>query len=355
VRRGVGKLDTQAIVEAENADAHEVGQVRGVANLLIELELARGQSFTEVSDAIGQVAVEVGFVRQLADRLQFPAAAESDAERQREKNRLRADECDDHPVHGRRIAQAGFARYPSAGRPRERRGPDWGPAFDVAIRRRPSEPWPARFPGGMTLRLRLIPREERFFDLFVEDAVNVLAGARQLEAMLRTYDEPEARAAEIRATEHRGDEISHDIGHRLEATFVTPFDREDIYALISALDDVIDLIEETADTFVLYRIEGPTATAVEQASIIVKQVELLHDALAHLKGFKGLDKYWIEVHRLENEGDSLVRSAIAGLFNEEMDPITLVKWKDVYGLLEDTIDKAEDVANIIERITIKHA
>jgi uncharacterized protein len=205
------------------------------------------------------------------------------------------------------------------------------------------------------LRLRLIPREERFFDLFVEDAANVLGGARQLEAMLRTYDEPEARAAEIRATEHRGDEISHDIGHRLEATFVTPFDREDIHGLISGLDDIIDFIEETADTFVLYRIEAPTATAVEQAAIIVRQVELIHDALAHLKGFKGLEKYWIEVHRLENEGDRIVRAAIAGLFNDQPDPVELVKWKDVYGLLEETIDKAEDVANIIERITIKHA
>ena len=205
------------------------------------------------------------------------------------------------------------------------------------------------------MRLRLIPREERFFDLFIEDAANVLAGARQLEAMLRTYDEPESRAAEIRATEHRGDEISHHIGHRLEATFVTPFDREEIYALISGLDDVLDFIEETADTFVLYHVTAPTATAVEQASIIVKQAELLHDALAHLKGFKGLDKYWIEVHRLENEGDRIVRKAIADLFDNERDPITLVKWKDIYGLLEATIDMAEDVANIIERITIKHA
>jgi hypothetical protein len=205
------------------------------------------------------------------------------------------------------------------------------------------------------VRLRLIPREQRFFDLFVEDAANVLAGARQLEGMLRTYDEPVARAAEIRATEHRGDEISHDIGHRLEATFVTPFDREEIYALISGLDDVLDLIEEAADTFVLYRIEAPTATAVDQAAIIVKQVEILHDALVHLKGFKGLDKYWIEVHSLENEGDRVVRAAIAGLFHDEKDPVSLVKWKDIYGLLEATIDKAEDVANIIERITIKHA
>ena len=205
------------------------------------------------------------------------------------------------------------------------------------------------------MRLRLIPREERFFDLFVEDAANVLGGARQLEAMLRTYDEPEARAAEIRETEHRGDEISHDIGHRLESTFVTPFDREDIYALISGLDDVLDFIEETADTFVLYRIEAPSATAVEQASIIVKQVEQLHEALTHLETFKDLDRYWIEVHRLENEGDRIVRAAIAKLFIDEKDPIELVKWKEIYGLLEATIDKAEDVANIIERITIKHA
>ncbi len=212
-----------------------------------------------------------------------------------------------------------------------------------------------RAPEDPPLRLRLIPRDERFFDLFVEDAANVLGGARLLEAMLRTYDQPEARAAEIRATEHRGDEISHDIGHRLESTFVTPFDREDIYALISALDDVLDYIEEAADTFVLYRVEAPTATAVEQASIIVKQAELLHEALGHLQGFNGLDRYWIEVHRLENEGDRIVRAAIAGLFVEEKDPINLVKWKEIYGLLEETIDKAEDVANIIERITIKHA
>ena len=205
------------------------------------------------------------------------------------------------------------------------------------------------------MRLRLIPRDVRFFDLFVEDAANVLAGARQLEAMLRTYDEPEARAAEIRATEHRGDEITHDIGHRLESTFVTPIDREDIYALISGLDDVLDFIEETADTFVLYRIEAPTATAVDQASIIVKQVELIHDALAHLKGFKGLDTYWIEVHRLENEGDQIARAAIAGLFDNGRDAVEVIKWKDVYGLLEATVDKVEDVANIIERITIKHA
>ncbi len=214
-----------------------------------------------------------------------------------------------------------------------------------------------RINGASTLgavRLRLIPREERFFDLFVEDAANVLGAARLFEAMLRTYDAPEQRAREIRDAEHRGDELSHEIGRRLESTFVTPFDREEIHALISALDDVIDFIEESADTFILYRIEAPTAVAIQQAAIIVKQCEQLHEALSNLRGFKGLERYWIEVHRLENEGDQLARKAIADLFSGG-DAIEIIKWKDVYAQLEAAIDKCEDVANIIERITIKHA
>ena len=205
------------------------------------------------------------------------------------------------------------------------------------------------------MRLRLIPREERFFDLFVEDAANVLGAARLLEAMLRSYDQLERRAGELRDAEHRGDEISHDIGRRLEATFVTPFDREEIHGLISGLDDVLDYLEEVADTFVLYRISAPTAAAIEQAAIVVKQCEQIHEALGHLRGFRGLEKYWIEVHRLENEGDRLARNAIAALFENEQDAVELVKWKDVYGLLEETIDMCEDVANIIERIVVKHA
>jgi uncharacterized protein len=205
------------------------------------------------------------------------------------------------------------------------------------------------------VRFNLIPREERFFDMFAEDAANVLGAARMFEAMLRSYDAPEERAKEIRDAEHRGDEMSHEIGRKLEATFVTPFDREEIHARISALDDVIDFIEEAADTFVLYRIEAPTPVAIDQAAIIVKQCELLHEALSNLRGFRGLEKYWIEVHRLENEGDQLARKAIADLFSGGGHPIELIKWKEIYSILEETIDKAEDVANIIERITIKHA
>jgi hypothetical protein len=204
------------------------------------------------------------------------------------------------------------------------------------------------------VRLRLIPREERFFDLFVEDAANVVGGARLLEAMLRSWDEVERRAGEIRDVEHRGDEISHTIGHKLEATFVTPFDREDMHALISALDDVIDAIEEVADTFLLYKIDTPSAAAVELASIIVRQCEQIHEALGHLRGFKGLDAYRIEIHRLENEGDRVSRQAIAGLFDTN-DPIHIIKWRKVYNQLEDTIDLCEDVADIIERITLKNS
>jgi hypothetical protein len=203
--------------------------------------------------------------------------------------------------------------------------------------------------------LRLIPREERFFDLFIEDAANVLGAARLLEAMLRTYEGIERRAAEIRQAEHRGDELSHDIGRRLERTFVTPFDREEIHALISGLDDVLDYIEEAADTFVLYHIDSPTPVAVQQASIVVRQCEQLHEALSHLRGFRNLEHYWIEVHRLENEGDLLARRAIAELFENEHNAVEIIRWKDVYTVLETAIDKCEDVANIIERIVLKSA
>ena len=156
--------------------------------------------------------------------------------------------------------------------------------------------------------------------------------------MLRTYDKPDKRPREIRDAEHRGDEISHDIGRRLEQTFVTPFDREEIHALISGLDDILDLIEEVADTFVLYHIEAPTRSSVKQAAIVVQACEPLHEALGNLRGFKDLDKYWIEVHRLENEGDRLGPSAIADLFDDG-DPIEVLKWRKVYSLLEETIDK----------------
>ena len=205
------------------------------------------------------------------------------------------------------------------------------------------------------MRLPLIPREEKFFDMFVEDASNVLAAARTLESFFESYGDRERIAAQLRELEHRGDQISHEIGHKLESTFVTPFDREDIHHLISRLDDVLDLIEEIADTCILYRIEEPTEVARRQAEIVTKQCVQIGDALQHLRAFKGLEQYWIEIHRLENDGDQLERQAVAGLFRNGGDPLEVIKWKDVYDLLENAIDACEDVANVIERIVVKHA
>jgi uncharacterized protein len=205
------------------------------------------------------------------------------------------------------------------------------------------------------MRLPFIPREEKFFELFIEDAQNVLAGARLLEEFFRSYDQRERLASQLRDLERRGDALSHDIGQKLENTFVTPFDREDIHQLISRLDDILDFIEEVADTCVLYKIEEPTSVAQKQAGIIVKQCEELGKALDKLKGFKDIGPHWIEIHRLENEGDRITRQAMADLFTNGIEPIDLIKWKDVYALLEDTIDACEDAANVIERIVVKHA
>jgi uncharacterized protein len=205
------------------------------------------------------------------------------------------------------------------------------------------------------MRIPFIPREEKFFDLFVEDARNVLAGARLLDEFFRSYDQRERIAVQLRELERQGDVISHNIGSRLAKTFVTPFDREDIHQLISRLDDVLDFIEEVADTCILYKIDEPSPRAAEHAEIIVRACEEVVRALEKLKGFKGVEDHWIEIHRLENEGDRVTRQAVADLFTNGNDAIEIIKWKDVYALLEDAIDACEDVANVIERIVVKHA
>ena len=205
------------------------------------------------------------------------------------------------------------------------------------------------------MRFPFIPREEKFFELFVEDAQNVLTAARLLVEFFGSYDHRERIASQLRDLERKGDGLSHDIGTKLENTFVTPFDREDIHQLISRLDDIIDFIEEVADTCLLYKIDAPAPPAKEQAEIIVQQCEELVRALQKLKGFKNVSPHWIEIHRLENEGDRVGRRAIADLFTNGTDPIHIIQWKDVHTLLEDTIDACEDAANVIERIVVKHA
>jgi predicted phosphate transport protein (TIGR00153 family) len=202
---------------------------------------------------------------------------------------------------------------------------------------------------------RLIPREERFYDLFQDSARNGLEAAQALNQLMTDYRDVERRSLQMQALEHKGDEISHEIGSRLATTFVTPFERDDIHNLNSALDDVVDTIEKIVDTFLLYRIKQPTSAALQLSSIIVQQCEVIVGAMGKLKSMKDLRDDWVEIHRLESEGDRVSREAVASLFADSMDAIDVIKWKDVYELFESGCDRCEDVADIVEQIVAKHA
>jgi predicted phosphate transport protein (TIGR00153 family) len=203
--------------------------------------------------------------------------------------------------------------------------------------------------------LRLIPREERFFDLFVDDAANVLGGARLLEALLRTYDTVERRAGEIRDVEHRGDEISHDIGHRLEATFVTPFDREDIYRLAVRMDDVIDFIDAAVDLANLYHVGDLPEGVHAQVEVLCKAARLTADAMPELARPGSLDSYWVRVNELENEADQIYRRLLTWLFSGELDPLSVMKLKEIIDQLESAADAFEHVADVVHTIAVKES
>ncbi len=201
--------------------------------------------------------------------------------------------------------------------------------------------------------LRLMPRDERFFELFIADGENLLAAARELEALLTTYDRVEERVDAIRDLEHRGDEIDDELVDRLERAFITPFDRGDIHELSARLDDVVDGIQEVAETFLLYGITQPTQESVALAGILTSQSEHLLAALRLLESMKGLEPSLKAVHELENQADGMSRSAIAGLFRGQPDAVEIIKWRDVYTYLEEAIDAAEDTGEIIERMVHK--
>ena len=161
-------------------------------------------------------------------------------------------------------------------------------------------------------------------------------------------------AREILLAEHEGDRITHDISQRTSSTFVTPIDAEDIQNLASRVDDVVDHIEETADFMVLYRIEAPMDQALAMADVLVKACERLSMLLDHLREFKGLDKHWIEIHRLENDGDRLFRDAFASLFAGGIDPMVVIRWRDIFLRLERSIDATEDAATVVQTIATKY-
>ena len=202
----------------------------------------------------------------------------------------------------------------------------------------------------------LLPKEAKFFTLFQEMGAVLITGAERLQQMLNDYSNAKADQTAIKDIEHRGDTLTHEIINTLNKTFITPFDPEDIYALASALDDVLDLIDASAQRFVMYRVEQPTDAARELAGIILKCCHTLDRALQHLgKGSEPICKECIELNALENEADKVCREAISRLFDDERDPVQLIKWKEIYEVLERTTDKCEDAANILESVVMKNA
>jgi len=202
----------------------------------------------------------------------------------------------------------------------------------------------------------LVPTERQFFVLFRENATNLMEGLKVLNTLLNSSaDQFVQYHTRLRDLEHRGDEITHRVHQELNHTFLTPFDREDIYALAGAVDDVIDLAEETASTIVLDRIDEISPEAQELGAILLELGQQLVDAFDHLESRKDPEAHWVRIHELENEGDRVSRQAIGNLFQHSHDPIHIIKWKDVYNLLEQTIDRTEDVANILETVTLKNA
>jgi uncharacterized protein len=200
------------------------------------------------------------------------------------------------------------------------------------------------------MSFRLLPKDVRFFDLFVADGENLQAAAAKLRDMIESYDRLDERVAEIQALEKRGDDIDREINQRLEDAFITPFDREDIHELTVRLDDVVDGIQATAETLVIYDIEQPTDEARRLARILADQAESLLSALRKLDGLKNLDVDLVRVHDLEHEADALSRAAVAQLFRGGPDPLEVIKWRDLYRELENAIDAAEDAAEAIERM-----
>jgi predicted phosphate transport protein (TIGR00153 family) len=207
----------------------------------------------------------------------------------------------------------------------------------------------------MRLSSVIAPRDHEFFDLFEEAGGNILRAAGLLEEMLLDYPEKNEIARDILICEQEGDRITHDIIRRLNQTFVTPIDREDIYALASALDDIVDFTEEVADYLGLYRIEAPFEQSQRMARVLHQAARQIDQALPRLRGFQDISHFTVEINRLENDGDRIVREAMAALFDDGIDPMVVIRWKDIYERLENAIDATERAANILEGITIKNS
>ena len=202
----------------------------------------------------------------------------------------------------------------------------------------------------------LVSRDRRYFDLFEEAGGNIVRAADLLDQLLRSFpDRREELTRDILICEQEGDRITHDIIRRLNETFVTPIDREDIYALASALDDIVDYTEEAADYLGLYKIEAPMEQAQRLAHVLLQASRSIAEAMPRLRSFEDISHYTVEINRLENDGDRITREAMASLFDNGIDPMVVIRWKDIYERLENAIDATEQTANILEGIVIKNA
>lgn len=203
--------------------------------------------------------------------------------------------------------------------------------------------------------VRFIPKETKFFEMFAEVCKNLTGAARLLQRMLSNHGEIPKAVEQFRELEHRGDDMTHAILTKLNQTFITPFDREDIHRLASSLDDVLDFMNSAAVRLVLYNISAPPPPAAELAGIIVQQSEELAKAVSNLEKNQHVLEHCVEINRLENEADLVSRKAIGHLFEQEKDPISLIKMKELYEVLETATDKAEDAANVLEAVVLKSA
>jgi predicted phosphate transport protein (TIGR00153 family) len=202
----------------------------------------------------------------------------------------------------------------------------------------------------------LIPREVRFFDLFEQQSRHIIKAAQLLHELVHHFPDARAKAHAIKEEEHQGDLITHEIVKRLNTTFITPLDREDIHDLGTRLDDVLDFIEAAAERLVVYRIKEPTSASRAMAEVIVQQTHAMDRAIKCLRTMDpGFHEHAVEVNRLENSADNLLRDSLAALFEEQADPIEVIKWKEIYETMETVTDRCEDVANVIEGIILKMA
>jgi predicted phosphate transport protein (TIGR00153 family) len=206
------------------------------------------------------------------------------------------------------------------------------------------------------MKISLTPRTSEFYVLFARAGENALEVARLVERRFREHPNSGVTQEQVKAAETAGDGITRDLITLLNTQYLTPFDREDIYLLATEIDDVVDFLEEASDLLGLYGVEMPTRHAVEQCGIIVRAVEQLATACDNLKGMRGVQQALVELKSLEDQGDHVLRDALASLFRDErIDPLIVIRWKDIYEALERALDACETAANVIANIVVKNA